>query len=264
MPDHASLQVRLRQAGPIPLDVELSCQEGELFALVGPSGSGKSTVLRSIAGLYQPQHGMIMSNGAAWLDTEHAIDVPPHLRRVGLVFQSYALFPHKTALGNVAAALGHRPAAERKRRAHELLALVHLTGLEDRRPATLSGGEQQRVAVARALAREPAVLLLDEPFSAVDRRTRRLLHDELAGLRRAVRIPIVLVTHDLDEAATLADRICVLDRGETLQAGAPADVMAHPVSRRVADALDLPCSAGVSGRATKEPLGCSSRTSWAG
>jgi molybdate transport system ATP-binding protein len=243
MLDQAPLQVRLRQTARIPLNVDLSCREGELVALVGPSGSGKSTVLRSIAGLYRPQYGVVTSNGAVWLDTNRAIDVPPHLRRVGLVFQNYALFPHKTALGNVMAALGHRPPGERKQRARELLALVHLSGLEHRRPATLSGGEQQRVAVARALAREPAVLLLDEPFSAVDRRTRRRLHDELAGVRRAVRIPIVLVTHDLDEAAALADRICVLDRGETLQAGTPGEVMATPASQRVAEALDLPCGA---------------------
>jgi molybdate transport system ATP-binding protein len=157
------------------------------------------------------------------------------------VFQNYALFPHMTALSSVVAALGDRPASEREASARALLALVHLAGLENRRPAMLSGGEQQRVAVARALAREPAVLLLDEPFSAVDRRTRRRLYDELGGLRRAVRIPIVPVTHDLDEAAALADRICVIDRGETLQAGTPAAVMAAPASERVAQALDLPC-----------------------
>ena len=148
-----------------------------------------------------------------------------------------------TALRNVMAALGHRPARERKAEARALLALVHLQDFEDRRPASLSGGEQQRVAVARALAREPAVLLLDEPFSAVDRRTRRKLHSELAGLRKAVRIPIVLVTHDLDEAVALSDRICVLDRGETLQTGSPAELVKTPASDRVADALDLPAAA---------------------
>lgn len=240
MREDASLVVRLNQPGPIPLDVELSCAHGELVALVGPSGSGKSTTLRAIAGLYHPQSGTVISNDAAWLDTERGINIPTHLRRVGFVFQSYALFPHRTALGNVVAALGHRPAAERKQRARDLLTLVHLSGLEDRRPSALSGGEQQRVAVARALAREPAALLLDEPFSAVDRRTRRRLYQELADLRRTVRIPILLVTHDLDEAAALADRICVLDRGETLQTGTPSEVMGAPVSRRVAEALDLP------------------------
>jgi molybdate transport system ATP-binding protein len=234
------LCVQLRQAGPIPLAVEFSCREGELLALVGPSGSGKSTTLRAIAGLYRPGNGRVTSGSAVWLDTARRIDLRPHQRQVGFVFQSYALFPHMTALGNVVAALGHRPVGERTKRAHELLALVHLDGFERRRPAELSGGQQQRVAVARALAREPAVLLLDEPFSAVDRRTRRKLHAELKELRQAVRIPIVLVTHDIDEAAGLADRMCVIDKGETLQTGRPADLMAAPASPRVAAALDLP------------------------
>jgi molybdate transport system ATP-binding protein len=233
------LQVHLRQAGPIPLNVDFSCGEGELLALIGPSGSGKSTVLRAVAGLYRPAEGRVSCTGAIWLDTKAGLDLRPYQRRVGLVFQSYALFPHMTALGNVVAALGHRPARERAPRARELLALVHLDGLEQRRPAELSGGQQQRVAVARALAREPAVLLLDEPFSAVDRRTRRRLHAELSDLRKLVRIPIVLVTHDLDEAAALADSMCVIDQGETLQSGPPMDLLRAPASLRVAHALDL-------------------------
>jgi molybdate transport system ATP-binding protein len=207
---------------------------------VGPSGSGKTTILRAIAGLYQPEAGHIVCNGQTWLDTDSRLSVPPHRRRVGLVFQSYALFPHMTALGNVMAALTHRPAAERVQRARALLKLLHLEGLEERRPSTLSGGQQQRVALARALAREPDVLLLDEPFSAVDRRTRRRLHDELRELRAAVSVPIVLVTHDLDEAAALADRLCVIDRGETLQTGTPAEVRSAPANDRVREALDLP------------------------
>jgi molybdate transport system ATP-binding protein len=248
MDERHDLRVQLRQAGPIPLAVEFSCSEGELLALVGPSGSGKSTTLRAIAGLYHPGSGVVTSGGTAWLDTARGIDLAPHQRRVGFVFQSYALFPHMTALGNVMAALGHRPAGERGNRARELLALVHLDGFERRRPAELSGGQQQRVAVARALAREPAVLLLDEPFSAVDRRTRRKLHAELAELRQAVRIPIVLVTHDIDEAAGLADRMCVIDQGETLQTGRAADLMAAPASPRVAAALDLPDAAAKTAR----------------
>ena len=234
------LHVTLKQAGPIPLAVEFSCSEGELLALVGPSGAGKSTTLRAIAGLYRPQAARVTCGGAIWLDTINGVCLPPHQRRVGLVFQSYALFPHMTALGNVTAAMGHHPHGERAARAGKLLALVHLTNLEQRRPAELSGGEQQRVAVARALAREPAVLLLDEPFSAVDRRTRRKLHTELAELRKAVRVPIVLVTHDIDEAAGLADRMCVIDRGETLQTARPAELLAAPASARIANALDLP------------------------
>ena len=237
--DGGGLQVRLRQATPIPLAVEFSCDEGELLALIGLSGSGKTTTLRSIAGLYSPRDALVRCNGAVWLDTQHGINLPPHRRPVGLVFQTYALFPHMTSLGNVAVALQHRPAKERVERARELLALVHLAGLEERRPAALSGGQQQRVAVARALAREPAVLLLDEPFSAVDRPTRRKLHAELAELRQSVRIPIVLVTHDVDEAEALADRLCVIDLGETLQTGRPTELKGAPANPRVAMALDL-------------------------
>jgi molybdate transport system ATP-binding protein len=239
MDDHRGLDVQLRQAAPIPLAVEFSCGQGELLALIGPSGSGKTTTLRSIAGLHRPRDGHVRCNGATWLDTGQGIDLAPHQRRVGFVFQTFALFPHMTALGNVATALGHRPADERMQRARELLALVHLEGFGERRPAALSGGQQQRVAVARALAREPAVLLLDEPFSAVDRPTRRKLHAELAELRKLVRIPIVLVTHDIDEASGLADRMCVIDHGETLQTGRPAELLAAPANRRVAMALDL-------------------------
>ncbi len=235
----AALHVWLRQSGPIPLAAELSCNEGELLALVGPSGSGKSTILRTIAGLYWPREGRITCGGSVWFDSKSGVNVPPHERRAGFMFQSYALFPHMTALRNVIAALGHRPRREREAKARELLALVRLQGLENRRPASLSGGEQQRVAVARALAREPAVLLLDEPFSAVDRRTRRKLHAELAELRKAVNIPIVLVTHDLEEAVSLADRMTVLDGGETLQTGKPSELVNAPASARVADALDL-------------------------
>jgi molybdate transport system ATP-binding protein len=244
MDSASGLHVELHQAAPIPLRVELSCREGEMLALVGVSGSGKTTILRTIAGLYRPRQGLVMCGGETWFDTARGTDVPPHLRRVGLVFQSYALFPHMTALRNVMTALGHRPSEERAARARAFLDQVHLQGLEDRRPMELSGGQQQRIAVARALAREPAVLLLDEPFSAVDRPTRRRLHVELAELRQAVRIPIVLVTHDIDEAVALADRICVLDRGETLQTGQPAELLAAPANERVAAALDLPAAQG--------------------
>ena len=240
MDDRSNLTVQLKQAGPIALAVELSCKEGELLALIGPSGSGKTTTLRAIAGPYRPAEGLVTCSGEIWLDTSRGINLPPHKRRVGFVFQNYALFPHMTALHNVAAAMGHRPMGERRKRARELLGLVHLDGLEARRPAELSGGQQQRVAIARALARDPQVLLLDEPFSAVDRPTRRRLQNELAELRKAVRIPIILVTHDISEAAGLADRMCVIDRGETLQVGYPAELMAAPANRRVALALDLP------------------------
>lgn len=240
MDSASGLHVQLHQTGPIPLDVRLSCGEREMLALVGVSGSGKTTILRAISGLYRPRKGLVICGGEVWLDTERGIDVRPYRRRVGLVFQSYALFPHMTALGNVITALMHRPAAEREARARVFLAQVHLQGLEARRPAELSGGQQQRVAIARALAREPVVLLLDEPFSAVDRPTRRHLRAELTELRQTVDIPIVLVTHDIDEAVQLADRICVIDKGETLQIGQPAELLQAPANPHVAAVLDLP------------------------
>lgn len=237
MGESEGLRVRIQQEGPIPLDAAFECRPGEVLALVGPSGSGKTTILRAIAGLYRVRTGRIACNGAMWFDSADGVDMPPHVRSVGLVFQNYALFPHMTALGNVMAALGHRPAPERATRARDLLRLVHLDGVEDRKPAMLSGGQQQRVAVARALARDPQVLLLDEPFSAVDKVTRQKLHRELTELRHAFRFPVVLVTHDLDEASLLADRLCILRHGTTLQHGSPFEVMTRPSSPEVARVL---------------------------
>jgi ABC-type molybdate transport system permease subunit/ABC-type lipoprotein export system ATPase subunit len=170
----------------------------------GPSGSGKTTILRSIAGLYQPEQARVRAGDETWSDTGGRIFAPPHRRAVGFVFQEYALFPHLSAAGNVITALGHRPRRERRARARDLLSLVHLPDQQDRRPQELSGGERQRVALARALAREPAVLLLDEPFAAVDRLVRRRLQDEIDELRRTLDIPLVLVTHDFDDVIRLA------------------------------------------------------------
>lgn len=228
------LAVTLGQQTPIPLDAALACAPGELLALVGPSGSGKTTLLRSIAGLYRPSSGHIRCNGHTWFDAAKGFSLPPQQRRVGVVFQDYALFPHLTASQNLMAAMGHRPRAERTRRAAELLRQVHLEGLEERFPAELSGGQRQRVALARALARDPEVLLMDEPFSAVDQVTRRKLQRELALLRSNLSMPLVLVTHDLDEAVRLADRITVLHRGVTLQTAPPEELMLHPASTDVA------------------------------
>lgn len=235
----SGLSVTLKQQGPIALDVEFSVAPGEILALVGPSGSGKSTTLRAIAGLYAPSSGCILCNGTVWFDSKLGVDLPARSRRVGMVFQSYALFPHLTALENVMEALGDLPPVERHTQAHALLQRMHLDGLEARRPAALSGGQQQRVAVARALARRPNVLLLDEPFAAVDRVTRRKLRRELIELRRELPMPVILVTHDLDDVIRLADRMCVLSGGQILQTGAVEEVMAHPASATVAELLDL-------------------------
>ena len=261
--DLSGLSVSLTQRQPIPLDVRLSCKRGELLALVGPSGSGKTTVLRSIAGLYAPAQGQVVCDGTTWLDTKRKVRVAPQQRRVGLVFQHYALFPHLCAIDNISAAMAHIPAKDRRQRARELLALVNMDGLEARRPAELSGGQRQRIALARALARDPSVLLLDEPFSAVDQMTRRRLRVELAQLRNTIHIPVVLVTHDLDEAQLLADRLSVLHRGHTLQSGVTREVMRQPASAEVARLLDH--RNVFQGRvATHDPEGERTRIEWAG
>ena len=236
--ESGGLRVRLRQDRPVGLDVAFECGAGELLALVGPSGSGKTTVLRCVAGLASPPQGEVTCNGETWLDARAGAVASPQRRRVGLVFQHYALFPHLDALANVACAMTHRPRRERAGRARTLLARVNMEGLEARRPADLSGGQRQRVALARALARDPQVLLLDEPFSAVDQLTRRRLRLELAQLRREIRIPMVLVTHDLEEAQLLGDRLSVLHHGRTLQTGGLRDVLRRPASALVARLLD--------------------------
>ena len=235
--DHEGLSVRLQQREPIPLSAAFDCARGELLALVGPSGSGKTTILRAIAGLVRPAGGQMSCEQERWFDAETGTLVTPQDRRVGFVFQDYALFPHLDALDNVAIAAPGQSRDQRRAIARETLARVNLSGLENRKPDALSGGQQQRVALARALARQPRVLLLDEPFAAVDQVTRERLKRELAQLRRSLDIPIILVTHDLDEALALGDRIAVLYRGETLQVGAVDEVRLKPRSATVARLL---------------------------
>ncbi|MCK5872148.1 MAG: ABC transporter ATP-binding protein [Methylococcales bacterium] len=234
------LKLWLRQTHSIPLNIKLHCQNNEVLALVGPSGSGKTTVLRAIAGLYAVENGMIECQKQCWLDTKKAINIASHQRAVGFVFQNYALFPHLSAQENVAIGLSYLSKMKRLERAKVLLKKVHLEGLEKRYPVQLSGGQQQRVAVARALARAPKILLLDEPFSAVDQVTRRRLYKELIELRRSLSIPIILVTHDLNEANLLADRMCLLHHGVSLQSGSPTEVSTFPVSTQVAKLMDQP------------------------
>ena len=230
-----ALEVMVQAHTPIPLDAAFRVEPGELLALVGHSGSGKTTLLRTIAGLWRPQRARVVVDGVPWLDTEAGLDVPTYRRRVGIVFQNYALFPHMTAAQNVMAAMDRKDAAE----AGRILDLVNLHGLADRHPAQLSGGQQQRVAVARALARRPQALLLDEPFSAVDRATREKLHGEIIALRTHLAMPVVLVTHDVNEAQLLADRMVVIETGHVLREGTTAEVMADPDALRAMGIREL-------------------------
>ena len=194
--------------------------ERETLALVGPSGAGKTTALQAVAGLVRPARGRIELDGTTLFDAERGIDRPPEERRVGLVFQEYALFPHLSVAQNVA--FGGRE------RAAELLERFGIAHLAKARPGELSGGERQRVALARALARDPAVLLLDEPMAALDAHTRADVRAELQELLRELALPTILVTHDFEDAAALADRVGVIAEGKVLQLGTPDELVAAP------------------------------------
>ena len=200
--------------------LDLTVGPGETFALVGPSGAGKTTVLRVVAGLLRPQTGRVALDGTAWLDTTAGLCVDPDRRSVGLVFQEYALFPHLSVEANVR--FGGRG------RASELMDRFRIGHLAKARPEELSGGERQRVALARALSRDPAVLLLDEPMAALDAHTRAGVRAELQELLRGLGLPTILVTHDFEDAAALADRVGVISEGRLLQVGAPDELVAAP------------------------------------
>jgi molybdate transport system ATP-binding protein len=229
------LVVNITQSRPFPIKAEFYCQPGRVLAIVGPSGSGKTTILRMIAGLHTPESGVISCGNQQWLDTKQTLNRSPQQRRVGLVFQDFALFSHLSVLQNIMLAMSDKDLE----RGRVLLAQVNLEGLDHRYPETLSGGQKQRVAIARALARNPEVLLLDEPFSAVDQVTRRKLRLEMLQLTRQLNLPIVLVTHDLDEACMLAGQMVVLHHGETLQTGIPQQVLQFPKTANIARLVDV-------------------------
>ncbi len=236
----SALVVDVEQRHPMPVAGAFCCEPGKVLALVGPSGAGKTSMLRILAGLMRPERGRVSVGGETWFDSAKGTFFPPQRRHVGLVFQNYALMPHLSATDNVALSMLHLPRASRLARAKHWLDHVRLTPSQQaRRPAALSGGEQQRVAVARALAREPKLLLLDEPFSAVDQMNRQGLYQLLADLRRELAIPIVLVTHDMNEASLLADWLVVMDAGQVLQQGPPTAIHRAPRNARVADLVGI-------------------------
>jgi ABC-type sulfate/molybdate transport systems ATPase subunit len=206
--------------------LELTLDIEGTVALIGPSGAGKTSVLNAVAGLVKPSSGRIAVDADVWYDSAKGVFRKPDERRVGLVFQQYALFPHLTVRENVAYA--------GRARVDELLERFHVAALANARPAELSGGEQQRVALARALAREPDVLLLDEPLSALDAHTKSAVRLELSELLRDLGLPVILVTHDFEDAAALTDEVGVLVDGKLRQRSTPAELVARPLDAFVA------------------------------
>jgi putative spermidine/putrescine transport system ATP-binding protein len=211
-------------------DIDLSIRRGELLAVIGASGCGKSTLLKIIAGFIQPSHGRVMIGG------KDATAIPPRLRNVGIVFQNYSLFPHMRAWENVAYPLklrGHDRAARRSK-ANELLRRVGLDSQAEKLPGQLSGGQQQRVALARALVFDPQALLLDEPLSALDAAWRVEMRDEIRRLQRLHQIATLHITHDQEEALSMADRVAIMQHGRIIQVAEPHQIYAHPANRDVA------------------------------
>ena len=221
------------------LDVAWSAGDG-VAVLFGPSGAGKTLTLQCLAGLIRPDAGRIVLGDRVFFDAARGVDLPPQQRRIGYVFQGYALFPHLTVADNVGFGLRDRPRVERGQRVADVVRRLGLGGLERRYPRELSGGERQRVALGRALAIEPALLLLDEPLSALDAPLRRSLRDELRALLSEVGTAAVVVTHDFTEAYRLADRIVVYDAGRVVQAAPRAELLWQPASESVARIMGIP------------------------
>ena len=212
-------------------DLSLVIYEREFFALLGPSGCGKTTLMRMVAGFDEPTSGEVL------LDGQNLAGVPPYRRPTNMMFQSYALFPHMTVEANIAFGLkqDRMPKAEIDARVEEMLALVKLTPFAKRKPHQLSGGQKQRVALARSLAKKPKVLLLDEPLGALDKKLREETQFELTDLQQKLGLTFLIVTHDQEEAMTVADRIAVMDQGRIVQVATPAEIYEQPNSRYVAD-----------------------------
>jgi ABC-type sulfate/molybdate transport systems ATPase subunit len=233
------IEVALRRVYPgFTLDAAWTADD-EVVALFGPSGAGKSLTLQCLAGLVRPEAGRVVVNGRLFDDASRGIHLPPQARRLGYVFQGYALFPHLSVAENVGFGLRHRPREERRRRTAAVLARLGIDDLAARYPRQLSGGQQQRVALGRALAPDPEVLLLDEPLSALDAPLRRQLREDLGRVIREWGKTVVLVTHDLPEAFQLGDRLVVYDGGRVVQAAPKAELLSRPASETVARLIGL-------------------------
>ena len=218
--------------------VSFEVEKGQLFTLLGPSGCGKTTTLRCVAGLEQPLAGEISVNDRSVFSASNGTFVPPERRRIGMVFQSYAIWPHMTVFQNVAYPLGNTMGRkELAERVRQILERLGLGGLVDRLAPNLSGGQQQRVALARALVAQPEILLLDEPLSNLDAKLREQMRFELKGLHESLNITTVYVTHDQEEALALSDRVGLMHEGELLEVGAPAELYLRPAHRITADFL---------------------------
>jgi molybdate transport system ATP-binding protein len=247
------LHVELGSAvGGIELDIRFDVSPGGCLALAGPSGAGKTTILRVIAGMVRPDNGRITNGKEVWADSQTRVWWPPERRRCGYVFQDYALFPHLSAWRNVAYGLRSMSSTQRRKTALELLDRFELGARADARPETLSGGERQRVALARALAPRPNALLLDEPLSALDARTRANAARQLTSTLRSLDVPVVLVTHEFTEASLLGDEICVIDQGSIVQRGTATELAAAPTSAFVADFTGAVVLTGTTGAAEGE------------
>ncbi len=215
-------------SGEMSLDLQLKVEKEELITLYGKSGAGKTSTLRILAGLMAPDYGKIVVNDTTWLDTEKKINIPPQKRRVGFLFQDYALFPNMTVKENLKFALQKGQDASIVK---ELIEIVELGALQDRKPQTLSGGQKQRVALARAMVQRPALLMLDEPLSALDIEMREKLQQYILEVHKEFGLTILLISHDINEILTMSDRIIHLEEGKIISQGHPKDLL--PLQKRM-------------------------------